>query len=379
MILSAILVLIVPLIPQLRARVERNTAADYEILVWWSRLAGHIRFVARRQYSDLNTIAAGTEMVWRILAADRRKAGQLSSMTRFGKEPRRFDRLLVPSSVVLAALAVAFLLYPPLSLPGLSDKPLRDRIVVAEHQRAGPSGVEMARPVDHLAQQLRGEPDDLGGWILFGREVIHLRRAREAAKAIGAAVKLAPDDAQLQAGYGEALTMAADGIVTSAAIKAFGESLKADPKNPRARFYRGLLQAQGNDLKGALDSWLALARDTPADAPWRETIVAHIKEARRQLGPDLNTDLPVAGGTVVRSGPRTDDVATDLRVSPDQRQRVVEGVVASPAESVEEQSRDFSDWLLLVPSQGQLGRPKSERDAFAETGGLEPDDPKSWP
>ena len=71
--------------------------------------------------------------------------------------------------------------------------------------------------------------------------------------------------------------------VTSDAEAVFTESLKLDPREPRARFYLGLEAAQNNRFKDAVAIWRDLERETNQDAPWLDNLRRNIA-ATAKLG-----------------------------------------------------------------------------------------------
>src|SRR3546814_15985327 len=91
-------------------------------------------------------------------------------------------------------------------------------------------------------------------------------------------------EAEVLADYDEALTAASQGVVSPQARAAFEEALTDDPGNPRARYYLGLAAAQAGDPRAAYETWLALAADTPASAPWRALLEAQGRRAAEDLG-----------------------------------------------------------------------------------------------
>ncbi len=377
------------LFPLLRSRTGSSEAADYDIQVYQSQLAELEQAETAHQLSEASAAAARTEISRRILAADRRRSGAQAAPVASEARPRRTARLLLAGGIALAVPAGSVLLYLQLGSPGLPNQPFAERVAAARNQGGQPGGpateIEMAGLVEQLVQRLEREPGNLDGWILLGRSLLQLGRLAEAAEAFGTAAKLAPDDAQLQAGYGEAVIMAQDGMVTPAARAAFDKSLELDPKNPRARYYQGLARLQEGDAQGALDGWLALAGDTPADAPWRETLSARIREARTQLGLDPEAEVPVASGPAAipgarpggtTPGPSAEDVAAAETMPAEERQALVQSMVARLAERLEENPEDLSGWLMLARSYNQLGQPEAERDALAKAAALEPENPE---
>jgi len=96
--------------------------------------------------------------------------------------------------------------------------------------------------------KLKADPSNVGGWLLYARTAGSLRRWDEAVDAYRRLIALGQTGAEIQSGYGETLTLKADGIVTPSAHDPFVAAIKDDPKNDVARYYLGLAAGQAGDL-----------------------------------------------------------------------------------------------------------------------------------
>jgi cytochrome c-type biogenesis protein CcmH len=65
--------------------------------------------------------------------------------------------------------------------------------------------------VGNLATRLQQQPDDVDGWARLGRSYMVLNEPQKARDAYAHAVKLKPDDADLQQAYAEASRAAENG------------------------------------------------------------------------------------------------------------------------------------------------------------------------
>src|SRR5207248_1524111 len=79
--------------------------------------------------------------------------------------------------------------------------------------------------------------------------------------------------------WGEAQVLAADGKVTPAAGEAFEAALADKESAPRSRYYLALAKSQQGDTQGALQGWVDLAADAPADAEWLPLVPQRIADA----------------------------------------------------------------------------------------------------
>ena len=149
----------------------------------------------------------------------------------------------------------------------------------------------------------------------------------------------APD---IYADYGRALILFHNGEVTDDTKAVLSQALALDPKEPTARFFLAPAKAQQGDLNGALTDWVALEADSPADAPWRQSLSENIDKAARQLGKDpanlpgrepghtgnaagTSSASPQGGSSETSAdtgsnpGPSADDMQQASQLSPDQR------------------------------------------------------------
>jgi cytochrome c-type biogenesis protein CcmH len=76
-------------------------------------------------------------------------------------------------------------------------------------------------------------------------------------------------------------------------------TLALDPTDVRARFFLGLAQAQDDQARQALQTWLALEAAAPADAAWLDGLRANIDRLTASAGIDAPTlaALRQAAGT----------------------------------------------------------------------------------
>ena len=115
---------------------------------------------------------------------------------------------------------------------------------------------------------------------------IYLRMGRfeDAVKARRQALALSGPTAERHAGLGEALTAAANGIVTAEAVAAFKQALALDADHVKARFFLGLAAEQDGRVNEAVAIWRALIESAPPDAPWAEFIRAELKRVAGGAG-----------------------------------------------------------------------------------------------
>ena len=117
---------------------------------------------------------------------------------------------------------------------------------------------------------------------------MRLGRYDDAVKARRNSLRLLGPTAEREADLGEALTGAANGIVTAEAKAAFDRALALDPEDFRARYFSGLAAEQDGRPKDAADIWTKLLAGAPADAAW----IGFVRESLLRVDP--NASVPQA-------------------------------------------------------------------------------------
>jgi cytochrome c-type biogenesis protein CcmH len=127
----------------------------------------------------------------------------------------------------------------------------------APAQIAG-GGPDIAAMVAKLEERLRGQPNDLSGWLMLGRSYLALNRLDDAILAYGHARQLDRKSAEAAMGLGEAMSLRAGGEITVPAGQLFEEAVSLAPSNPKALLYGGFAAAVRGDRELARTRWQAL-------------------------------------------------------------------------------------------------------------------------
>lgn len=200
-----------------------------------------------------------------------------------GASGQRVSRVFaVASGVVCAGLAM--LLYAQLGRPLLPGQPYslqKEQAAVSEAATNELDGM-IAKLTSHLATS----PDDLQGWKALGWAQMQTGRTAEGVTALARAAELAPKDASVLSMYGEGLVREADGKVSPQALAVFERVMAIAPKDPRARYYKGLQFMQDGKLKEAFDLWVVVIKESPPDAEW----LPSIREQAKELAAKINVD-----------------------------------------------------------------------------------------
>ena len=345
------------LVPLLRRPARWAARRDYHMAVYRDQLAEIERDLTRGVLTDGQAVAARTEIERRLLAAaDRAPEPGRDQRAPAGRVPASGRGRNLAAGLTIGLPAAAVGLYLALGAPGVPSAPFAERPVP---EQTPPDMIQM---VEGLAERMAQSPDDPAGWRLLGRSYIQLGRFDQAVEALRQAIAKGSDEAQVWASLGEALVAANGGRVVPGARTAFAAVLERDPGEPRARYYGGLALAQDGRLRQAMDYWLALAADAPADAPWR----AVVEEQARLVAADLGLDpadpalaalkRPAAGSDGgPSSGPSAADRQAVDEMTPEQRDDFIRSMVDGLAARLEENPDDLEGWLRLIRAYQVLG------------------------
>jgi cytochrome c-type biogenesis protein CcmH len=251
-----------------------------------------------------------------LAAADAEAADPVASGSNTGAR-----RAIAIAALVLLPLG-SLSLYFALGAPSLPGQPLASRIAEGHKSIEG----MVAQVEAHLAKN----PKEGRGWEVIAPIYLRMGRYNDAVQARRNALALLGPSAERHAGLGEALTAAANGVVTAEAKVEFETAVKLDAEHVKARFFLGVAAEQDGRPEAAAAIWRALLASAPADAPWVEMVRNEI--VRVTGGP---TDQPMVP-------------AADL--SPEQRTAMIQGMVERLAERLKRDGSDLEGWLRLVRS-----------------------------
>ncbi len=288
------------------------------------------------------------------------------------------------SALVVVALLGAGVLYGALGQLGYPDVPLAGRIASAAadyqnrpHQAtleakvpafAAPADMAPATVamMDQLRATVAGRPDDLKGQTLLAQSEYKLGNLVGAEKAQAAVVWLKAGDATAQ-DYGtlaELMIGAAGGIVTPEAEAVLNEVVKRDPTDGSARFYIGLMAAQVGRPDRTFMIWQPLLDAGPADAPWIAPIRSMIQNVADAAG--IQYTLPAETGPSA-SGPDASAVANAAQMTPEARQKMIEGMVVGLESRLMAGGGAVGDWTKLINALGVLGAKDRANAAYIKS------------
>ena len=351
--------------PLAAARGRAPARAAYDRAVYRDQLKDIARDGDRGLLTPGEAASARIEIERRLLAAGEEPATGLRASAKSTTAPLMLTMVLAVL-VPLAAVAI----YLVHGAPRIPDQPYEARS--AERALTDAHGaLDLDKTVAALQERLKAEPGSAEGWLLLARTQAARGRWRESAEAYREAMPLTQERPDVAAAHAEMLVMAANGVVTPAAREALAKIVASDPKNPSARYYLALADAQAGNAQGAIDAWQALLAEARADAPWAQTVRQRIADTAKAAG--LSVPAPPAAQT--SPGPSSDDVAAAAQLTPEQRNEMIRGMVDRLAARLKETPDDLQGWLRLGRAYEVLKEPERAADAYAQAATLKPEDP----
>jgi len=347
---------VLPLMRRAPAAAERGA---FDRAVYRDQLKELERDVARGLIDEPEADAARLEIERRLLAAD----------APVDAAPPRDDGMSPRLALAVALLLpmTAVVLYLALGAPDVPDQPYAAR--APERALASANGpVALDQEVAGLTEKLKANPENDADWLRLAQTQAALGHWQKSAEAYREALRITKGRPDVASAYGEMLVMAADGIVTPGARDAFTAALGRDPKNMAARYYLGLAESQQGNAQAAVDAWQRLAADLPATSELRGELKARIAEAARAGGlkaPPLAEAAP---------GPTAADMAQAGKMTAEDRQKMIAGMVGGLAAKLKDRPDDLDGWLRLGRAYGVLGEPDKAADAYEHAASLKPDD-----
>ncbi len=318
---------------------DHSVAGQAELAVYRDQLHEIEADKARGLISGDEAEAARAEVGRRLLAEASRLEAAHKAMSATA-DRRANDRGFYGIAAAIPTLSL--LIYLSLGSPGLPG------VSVAE--RSGRSTVVNADIVDMVARveaQLRANPSDGAGWDVIAAVYLRLERFREAADAFQRAIDQLGATPRRLAGLADATVLAADGIVTEAARRAYEKMLQLEPGRPEARFGLALAKEQDGDLADAEAAYKALLAEAPPDAPWLPLIHERIQAvAARRTGTDTAEGI--------------------AKMAPADRASAMMQMVEGLEARLKSNGRDLEGWQRLLRSWVVLGNKERAKDALAD-------------
>ena len=319
------------------------TAGGSDLAVYRDQLGEIARDRAAGSIGEAEAEAARIEVSRRLIAAaDAAEAAKAKS----GGSPL-LRRRIVAIVALLLVPAGATALYLRLGSPQLPGAPLAARVTAA-HENA-----PVAKLVAQVEAHLEKNPDDARGYAVLAPVYLRLGRFADAINANRKAIALSGETAERQADLGEALTAAANGIVTADAKTAFERAIALDPNAVKAQFFVGVAAQQDGDRGKAAAIWRDMLAKAPAGAPWAETV----RQALAGIGESVTAAAP---------GPTAADVTAAANMGEKQRGEMIRGMVAQLAGRLKENGGDIDGWQRLLRAYIVLGEREKAQAAAVD-------------
>ena len=345
-------------------------APAVDMKVYKDQLAEVDRDLARGTLAPDEAQRVRSEVGRRILDADRAAVSKAVAPVA--------TPALLPAAVVLLALIGGIGTYAYIGAPGYPDRPLKARVAAADaHMQTRPSQAEAVAaapkppaPTDlapdflDLMAKLRTavteRPSDQRGLELLARNEAALGNyaAAESAQRRLIEVKGEAATADDRSSLAEIMIAAAGGYVSPEAEAELVTALSRDAQDPVARYYSGLMFAQSGRYDRAFALWQPLLQEGPDEAPWIARIRAEIEDVAYLAG--VNFTLPEA------KGPSAGDVAAAADMAPEERQAMIEGMVAQLSDRLATDGGSVEDWNRLIRSLVVLERKDEAQKIYDE-------------
>ncbi|MBU3076356.1 tetratricopeptide repeat protein [Sphingomonas quercus] len=272
------------------------------------------------------------------------------------------DKTLTPSRIALGASAlIAVAAIGVATLRGGPEAPPAPPPPSA----AGAPGQapDVAAMIPQLEERLRGNTTDANGWRLLGWANFETGRYQQSADAYAKATSIDPARADYWSALGEATVMAEKVGVSPRAELAFRKALQVDPKDARARYFLAMKKDLGGDHKGAIDDWIAMLKDGPANAPWARDVRQLVQDVAAKNGVDIAGRLPPPPPS---SGPSQEQVQAAAQMTPEQQQAMIRQMVDRLAARLKASPRDGEGWVRLMQARAVLNDRAGASRALAE-------------
>jgi cytochrome c-type biogenesis protein CcmH len=334
---AAVLAVLWPL-----GRRRQKVGGGSDVAVYKDQLEEIDRDRAAGLIGDAEAEAARLEVSRRLLAAaGRPQPAEPAVATQRGLRLRRI-------AAVVALLILPFgapALYIALGSPNIAGEPAFARV-------KAPQGSEsVASLISQVEAHLARDPNDATGWELIAPVYLKLGRFDDAVVARKKVLALGGETATRQADLGEAEVAAANGVVTAEAKATFERASALDPHEAKAGYFLGLAAEQDGKTDAAASIWRTLLAEAPPNAPWAGFV---------------RTALARVGAAAAAPGPNATDVAAAAKMTDDQRNDMIRGMVAGLESRLHDNGADVDGWLRLVRAYAVLGNRDKAKNAAAD-------------
>jgi cytochrome c-type biogenesis protein CcmH len=323
------------------ARRQKSVRSGSDIAVYRDQLDEIGRDEAASLIGNVEAEAARVEVSRRLIAA----AEAAKAATHVAAPAASlYRRATIAAAIVLLPLA-AGATYFSLGSPNLNPVSMN----AATDGQALPDGIE--NTVAEVETYLESNPKNGRGWELLAPVYLRLGRFDDAVRARRNALEIFGPDAARLGDLGEAIVMAASGVVTPEAKDLFERANAADPEDVMAQYYLGLSAKQEGHRDEAEKRWTALVSGAREGAEW----LPLVKNALARIDEK--------GPTVAVAPPQHPSTAV---APPEHNGGAIEAMVERLAERLKKDGSDVPGWIQLVRSYRVLEKADKVKTAIAD-------------
>jgi cytochrome c-type biogenesis protein CcmH len=240
--------------------------------------------------------------------------------------------------------AVALGLYQKIGNPELPDMPLQARL------RSRPATTDIALAVAKIEAHIAAHPDDGQAYEVVAPVYLRMGRFDDTVRAREQALKLLGPTPERYVRYAEALSYAADGVVSPEASVQIDRALKLDPNFMEARYFQGLAAAQHDDKDAARKIWSAMIAELPEGSKVKAAVAEKI----------ALLDAPDTQGAAPQGQ------AQAPAAQPDAQQQMIDAMVARLAQRLATKGGDAEEWMRLIRAYKILNDSGKAQGALAD-------------
>lgn len=328
---------------------DERAEFEHDLTVYKDQLKEIDRELQRNTINAADADQAKTEIARRILAAE----AKINEIVIPGevKAKQRFGSISIAAIALIFVPSIAALTYASLGSPSMEAQPLQPRILAAQNrqQAENEEAGQLQLLVERAETHLKNNPEDGRGWDVLAPIYFRMGEGEKARDAYSKAIALLGESAQRLSGLGEVEVALAGGLVNDAAKSRFESAALLDSNDGRSQFYLGLSEAQAGNVPQAIEIWQSVALNQTISAEWRSITQRQLAA----LAPSQN-NAPALAPAIDQE---TIDQMRDMSV--EDRQIMIEGMVAQLDARLSEQGGSVEEWLRLVRARVVL----DQRDA----------------
>lgn len=385
--LLLVLTLTAILAPLFRGRGTIVSRAVFDVNIYKDQLKAIDRELEEGQIDKEDAEAARIEISRKLLAAAD-KSEKNPVLTASGRELSRYSAMAL--AVVVPALAIG--IYVMVGRPALPDQPLEARLKTPSIDK------RIAELIARAEKRLAERPDDGRGWDIMAPVYLRHQMYAKARTAFENAIRLQGPSAGRLSGLADAIILGNNGIVGDEVPAILRQAISLDPDFPKPHFWLGMYHEQKQEYKKAGEIYTNLLQKSDAKVGWRPLVEKRLNKIRQKQGlppvtiagvknrpaPDIRLgdalkakenatgDSRKAAARPAESrqggagnGPSAAEVEAAARMSPADRQKMINDMVSRLSERLYSKGGDIESWIRLVTVYNIMGKKADARKALA--------------